>query len=175
MHYYYYYYIILYSILLISINIPLKKVFAVDAFLMGCIDKLSARSSLDRDPKTVAMSLMRRLHGHEKALAIERRVWTLALQEVDPIAPQVNRVHEERSSSLDVGELNENIKKLTELLANMNIAGARRQMGHVKCFPVMKLGTFPAILDQMCRGPTLCWGMGYMSKPPRKKTIKGCR
>ena len=34
----------------------------VDAFLMGCTDKRSARSALDRDPKTVdeAVSLMRR-------------------------------------------------------------------------------------------------------------------
>ena len=50
------------------------KVLAVDAFLMGCNEKRSARSALDRDPKTVeeAMSLMRRFHGHEKALAVER-------------------------------------------------------------------------------------------------------
>ena len=35
---------------------------------MGCTDKRSARSALDRDPKTVdeAVSLMRRFHGHEK-------------------------------------------------------------------------------------------------------------
>ena len=54
--------------------------FAVDAFLMGCTDKRSALSTLDRDPKTVdeAISLMRRLHGHEKEL--ERRVRTLALE-----------------------------------------------------------------------------------------------
>ena len=30
---------------------------------------------------------MRRYHGHEKALAVERRVWTLAR---DPVSPQVN-------------------------------------------------------------------------------------
>ena len=44
----------------------------VDVFLMGCTDKRSARS--DRDPKTVdeAVSLMRRFHGHEKALSVER-------------------------------------------------------------------------------------------------------
>ena len=48
------------------------QVLAVDAFLMGCTDKRSARSALDRDPKTVdeAVSLMRRFHGHEKALII---------------------------------------------------------------------------------------------------------
>ena len=40
---------------------------------------------------------------------------TLAPEEVDPVAPQVNRVQDEMSSSLDVGELNENIEKLTKL------------------------------------------------------------
>ena len=90
---------------------------AVDAFLMGCTDKRSARSALDRDPKTVdeAVLLMRRYHGHAKALSVERRVRTLVLEEVDHGAPQVNRVLEERPSSLDVGELNENIEKLTKL------------------------------------------------------------
>ena len=75
---------------------------AVDAFLMGCTVKRSARSALDRDPKTVdeAMSLIRRFHGHEKALVVEMRVRTLALDEVDPVTPQVNRVQEERSISL---------------------------------------------------------------------------
>ena len=103
---------------------------------MGCTDKRSSRSALDRDPKTVdeAMSLMRRFYGHEKALALERRVRTLALEEGDPVAPQVNRVQKDKSSSLDVGELNENIKKLTKLLANMNMAGAQRRMGILKCF-----------------------------------------
>ena len=108
----------------------------MDAFLVGCTDKRSARSALDLDPKSVdeAMSLMKRVHCHEKALAVERRVRTVALEDVDHVAPQVNRVQEERSSSLDVGELNESIEKLTKLLANMNIAGARRRMGTVNCF-----------------------------------------
>ena len=57
---------------------------------------------------------------------------TLALEKVDHVAPQLNRVQEERSSSLDVGELNENIEKLTKLLANMNMGGAGRRMGHIK-------------------------------------------
>ena len=80
------------------------------------------------------MSLMRRFHGHENALAVKRRVWTQTLEEVYPISPQVNRVQEERSSSLDVGKLKENIEKLTKLLANMNIAGAWRRMSPVKCY-----------------------------------------
>ena len=76
------------------------QVLTADAFLIGCTDKRSARSALDRDPKPVdeAMSLLRPFHGHEKPLAVERRVRTLALEEVDPVAPQVNRVLEERSS-----------------------------------------------------------------------------
>ena len=108
------------------------QVLAVDAFLMGCTDKRSARSALDRDPKTV--------DGHDKALSVERRVRTLALEEGDPVAPQVNRVQEERSGSLDVGELNENIEKLTKLLANINMAGPGRRMGHVKCFACGETG-----------------------------------
>ena len=63
--------------------------WAVDAFLMGCTDKRSAPSALDRDPKTVdeAVSLMRRFHGHEKTLFVERRVRTLALEEGGPCCP----------------------------------------------------------------------------------------
>ena len=123
---------------------------------MGRADKKSARLALNRDPKTKdeAMSLMRQFRGHEKALTVERRVRTLALNEVDPVDPQVNRVQEERSFSLDVGELNENIEMLTKLLANMNM-------------DVVKRGTLSAIVDQMCRGPTPDRGIGYMSKPPR--------
>ena len=115
---------------------------AVDAFLMRCTDKRSARSALDRDPKTMdeAVSPMRRFHGHEKALSVESRVRTLVLEEGDPIAPQVNRVQEERSCSLDVGELNENIKKLTELLANINMSGPGRRMGPAKCFSCGETG-----------------------------------
>ena len=106
---------------------------------MGCTDKRSARSALDRDPKTVdeAVSLMRRFHGHEKALSVERRVRTLALEEG---APQMNRVQEEWSGSLDVGELNENIEKLTKLLANIYMAGPGRRMGPVKCFACGETG-----------------------------------
>ena len=132
---------------------------------------------LDRDLKTVdeAVSLMRRFHGHEKALSVKRRVRSVGLEKVDPVAPQVNKVQEERSNSLDVGELNENIEKLTKILANMNMPGAGRQMGPVKCFPVVKLGTFPAIVDQMRRCPTPSRGIGYMSQPLRKKNINGCR
>ena len=57
---------------------------------------------------------------------------TLALEEGDPVVPQVNRVQEEKSDSLDVGELNENIEKLTQLLDTINMAGPGRRMGPVK-------------------------------------------
>ena len=118
------------------------KVLAVDAFLMGCTYKRSARSALDREPKTVdeAVSLMKRFHGHEKALSVERRVWILALEEGDPVAPHVNRVQEDRSGSLDVGELNDNIEKLTKLLANINMAEPGRRIGPVKCFSCGETG-----------------------------------
>ena len=61
-----------------------------DAFLMGYTDKRSARSALDRDPRTVdeAMSRMTRFHGHEKEIGIERRVRTMAREEVVPVTPQ---------------------------------------------------------------------------------------
>ena len=54
------------------------QVLAVDDCLMGCTDKRSVRSALDRDPKTVgeAVSLMKRFHSHEKTLSVERRVRT---------------------------------------------------------------------------------------------------
>ena len=63
-------------------------------WMMGCTDK---RSALDRDSKTVdeEMSLMRQFHGHEKALAVERRMRTLAQEYVDPVTPQMNRVQYE--------------------------------------------------------------------------------
>ena len=41
---------------------------------------------------------------------------------------------------MDVGELNENIEKLTKLLANMSMIRAGRQMGHVKCFSCGETG-----------------------------------
>ena len=69
-----------------------------ECFLMKCTDKRSARSALDRDTKTVddIMLFMIRRHGHEKALTVEKRERTLALEEVDPVAHQVNRDQEER-------------------------------------------------------------------------------
>ena len=62
------------------------------------------------------------------------------LDERDPVALQVNRVQKERSGSLDVDELNENIEKLTNSLANINMAGLERRMGHVKCLSCGETG-----------------------------------
>ena len=59
---------------------------------------------------------MKRFHGYKKVLAVERRVCTLGLEEAASEAPQVNRVYEEGRKSVDVGELNESIGKLTKLL-----------------------------------------------------------
>ena len=92
---------------------------AVDALLMGCTDKRSAQLTVDHALKTVSktMPLMRQFHDHEKGLSVESRVLNRAMEEVDPVTPQVNRVPNERSSSLYVGKLIKNIVKLTKLLA----------------------------------------------------------
>ena len=150
---------------------------AVDAFLMGCTDRRSAWSALGRDIKIVdeAMPSMRRFHGHEKALSVERRVRTLALEEVDPVAPQVNRVQEERSSSLEVGELNEKIEKFTKSLANMNMTGPGRRMGPVKCFSCGENGQ----IVQYCRTNVQRLYPrpmdGVYVKAAQEKNIKDCR
>ena len=115
---------------------------------------------------------MRQFHGHEKALVIEMRVRTLALEEVDPVAPQVNRVKKERSGSLDVGELNENIEKFTKLLANMNISGEGRRMGHVKCFSCGETGHIARYCRSDVQRPYPSRGIEYLSKPLRGKTLR---
>ena len=141
---------------------------------LGCTVKRSARSALDSDPKTVneAVSLMRRFHGHEKALSIERRVRTLALEEGDPVVPQVNRVQEERSGSLDVGELNENIEKLTKLLANINMVGQGHRMGHVKCFSCGETGHIVRYSRSNVQRPYPMPRDGVYVKAAHKKTLR---
>ena len=88
----------------------------------------------------------------------------------------MNRVQEERSGSLDVGELNEYFEKLTKLLANINMTGPGRRMGPVKCFPVGKLGTLTA---RYCRSnvqrPYPRPRDGVYVKAAQEKNIKGCR
>ena len=144
---------------------------------MGCTDKRSARSALDRDPKTVdeAVSLMRPFHGHEKALSVERRVRILALEEGDPVAPKVNRVQEERSGLLDVGELNENTEKLTKLLANINMAGPGRRMGPVKCVSCGETGHIARYCRSNVQSPYPRSRDGVYVKAAQEKIIEGCR
>ena len=147
---------------------------AVDAFLMGCTNQRSTRSALDRDPKTVdeAVSLMRRFHGHEKAFSIERRVWILAMEERDPVAPKVKIIQEERSGTLDVDELNENIGKLTKLLANINKAGPGRRMGHVKCFSCGEAGHIVRYCRSNVQRPYPRPRDGVYVKAVQKKTLR---
>ena len=118
---------------------------------------------------------MRRFHGHEKALFVERRVRTLALEEGDPVASQVNRVQEERSGSLDVGELNENIEKLTKLLANLNMAGPGRRMGPVKCFSCGETEHIARYCRSNVMRPYPRPRDGVYVKAAKEKNIKGCR
>ena len=96
----------------------------------------------------------------------------LALEEV---APQVNRIHEERSISLDVGELNENMEKLTKLMANMNIAGAGHQMGHVKCFSCGKTVHIAHYCKSDVQRPYPKPRDRVYVKAAQVNTIKGCR
>ena len=56
---------------------------------MGCTDRGSARSALVRGPKRVdELGNVIKIKG----ITVERRVRTLVLEEVDPVAPQGYRV-----------------------------------------------------------------------------------
>ena len=87
----------------------------------------------------------------------------------------MNIIQEERSSSLHVGELNENIEKFTKLLANLNMAGAGRRLGPVKVFSCGKTGH----ITRYCRSDV----QTSYPKPRDRvyvnaaqvKNIKGCR
>ena len=94
------------------------QVLAVDAFLMGCLDKRSALSSMNKEPQTIdeAVKLMRRLGSHNRAMSAEKQSFTL--EGDGSFAPlQVDQMVE--SESVDVDQLNESIKTLTKLLAKM--------------------------------------------------------
>ena len=86
---------------------------------MGCLDKRSALSSMNKEPQTIdeAVKLMRRLGSHNRAMSAEKQSFTL--EEGDgAFAPlQVDQMVE--SESVDVDQLNESIKTLTKLLAKM--------------------------------------------------------
>ena len=94
------------------------QALAVDAFLMGCLDKRSALSSMNKEPQTIdeAVKLMRRLGSHNRAMSAEKQSFTL--EGDGAFAPlQVDQMVE--SESVDVDQLNESIKTLTKLLAKM--------------------------------------------------------
>ena len=94
------------------------QALAVDAFLMGCLDKRSALSSMNKEPQTIdeAVKLMRRLGSHNRAMSADKQSFTL--EGDGAFAPlQVDQMVE--SESVDVDQLNESIKTLTKLLAKM--------------------------------------------------------
>ena len=94
------------------------QALAVDAFLMGCLDKRSALSSMDKEPQTIdeAVKLMRRLGSHNRAMSAEKQSFTL--EEGDDASAPL-QVDQMESESVDVDQLNESIKTLTKLLAKM--------------------------------------------------------
>ena len=94
------------------------QALAVDAFLMGCLDKRSALSSMNKEPQTIdeAVKLMRRLGSHNSVISAEKQ--SFPLEEGDGAsAPLLVEMVE--NESVDVDQLNESIKTLTKLLAKM--------------------------------------------------------
>ena len=95
------------------------QALAVDAFLMGCLDKRSALSSMDKEPQTIdeAVKLMRRLGSHEGTLKTGKRFCTL--EEDGASAPlQVHHIQASDCSTFEINQLNESIKLLTEFLTS---------------------------------------------------------
>ena len=94
------------------------QALAVDAFLMGCLDKRSALSSMNKEPQTIdeAVKLMRRLGSHNSAISAEKQSFPLEEGDGASAPLQVEMVENE---SVDVDQLNESIKTLTKLLAKM--------------------------------------------------------
>ena len=93
------------------------QALAVDAFLMGCLDR-SALSSMNKEPQTIdeAVKLMRRLGSHNSVISAEKQ--SFPLEEGDGAsAPLLVEMVE--NESVDVDQLNESIKTLTKLLAKM--------------------------------------------------------
>ena len=90
------------------------QALAVDAFLMGCLDKRSALSSMNKEPQTIdeAVKLMRRLGSHNMAMSFP-------LEEGDDASAPLQADQMVENESVDVDQLNESIKTLTKLLAKM--------------------------------------------------------
>ena len=96
------------------------QALAVDAFLMGCLDKRSALSSMDKEPQTIdeAVKLMRRLGSHEGTLKTGKRLCTLEEEDGASAPLQVHHMEAIDSSTFEINQLNESIKLLTELLTS---------------------------------------------------------
>ena len=96
------------------------QALAVDAFLMGCLDKRSALSSMDKEPQTIdeAVKLMRRLGSHEGTLKTGKRLCTLEEEDGASAPLQVHHMEASDCSTFEINQLNESIKLLTELLTS---------------------------------------------------------
>ena len=96
------------------------QALAVDAFLMGCLDKRSALSSMDKEPQTIdeAVKLMRRLGSHEGTLNTGKRLCTLEEEDGASAPLQVHHMEASDCSTFEINQLNESIKLLTELLTS---------------------------------------------------------
>ena len=95
------------------------QALAMDDFLMGCLEKRSALSSMNKEPQTIdeAVKLMRRLGSHNRAMSAEKQSFPLEEGDGASAPLQVDQMVE--SESVDVDQLNESIKTLTKLLAKM--------------------------------------------------------
>ena len=96
------------------------QALAVDAFLMGYLDKRSALSSMDKEPLTIdeAVKLMRRLGSHEGTLKTGKRLCTLEEEDGAEAPLQVHHIQASDCSTFEINQLNESIKLLTELLTS---------------------------------------------------------
>ena len=96
----------------------LVQALAVDAFLMGCLDKRSALSLMNKEPQTIdeAVKLMRRLGSHNSTMSAEKQSFPL---EGDGASAPLHVDQMVENESVDVDQLNESIKTLTKLLAKM--------------------------------------------------------
>ena len=96
------------------------QALAVDAFLMGCLDKRSALSSMNKERQTIdeAVKLMRRLGSHEGTLKTGKRLCTLEEEDGASAPLQVHHMEASDCSTFEINQLNESIKLLTELLTS---------------------------------------------------------
>ena len=104
----------------VGMNGQWVQALAVDAFLMGCLDKRSALSSMDKEPQTIdeAVKLMRRLGSHEGTLKTGKRLCTLEEEDGASAPLQVHHMEASDCSTFEINQLNESIKLLTELLTS---------------------------------------------------------